>query len=77
MTIRSLAEVDTCLRIALERYQAGTPSPQDAYDIAEALCFDALDSQHADFPDGQLEEYLATWLRLRQMEMGIVEDDLV
>jgi hypothetical protein len=70
MTIRSLAEVGARLEEAVALLPGEPDSPQDLYDRYEDMAIAILDSEHADWPKGKLEEYLMLWLRLRRMELG-------
>ena len=71
MTIRSLAEV----RARLESLP-GTPdsaaNPQRQFEDLEGNCIQVLDSEFSDFLPGELEEYLQTYLYLRQLELGLI-----
>jgi hypothetical protein len=71
MTIRSLAEVGARLEEAIALLPGDPDSPQELYDRCEMVAIAILDSEHADWPEGLLEEYLILWLRLRRMELRI------
>jgi len=45
-------------------------SPQSLYDRYEEVAIAILDSEHAGYPSGTLEEYLRTYLHLIAMELG-------
>jgi hypothetical protein len=46
--------------------------PQVQFDHIEAIAIAILDSEFADFTPGALEEYLHTYLYLRQLELDLV-----
>jgi hypothetical protein len=60
------------VRLRLEKSAAMLPgepdSPQDLYDRYEEMAFAILDSEHADWPSGLLEEYLTLLLKLLALE---------
>lgn len=58
MTIRNLAEVGVRLEEAVKGLPGEPDSPQERYDRYEAMAIAILDSEHADWPDGVLEDYL-------------------
>lgn len=62
MTIRSLAEVGARLEEAVALLPGEPASPQALYDRYEMVAIAILDSEHADFPAGVLEAYLAAYL---------------
>lgn len=67
MTIRSLAEVGARLEEAVALLPGEPDSPQDLYDRYEMVAIAILDSEHMDYPSGELETYLAAYLaRLRE-----------
>ena len=54
----------------------GSPgSPQDLYDRYEEMAIAILDSEHAEFRPGLLEDYLMLFLSLRSLELGIEHTD--
>ena len=70
--IRSLAEVRTCLEEAVSGLPVEPASPAELFDRLEEVSIQVLDSEFADFTPGVLEEYLATYLYLRQLELGLL-----
>ncbi|MCX2983398.1 hypothetical protein EYC98_21270 [Halieaceae bacterium IMCC14734] len=72
MTIHPLMEV----RARLEKIVAGLPgepaTPQEEFDRCEMVAIQILDSEHDHFAPGLLEEYLMTFLYLRQLELGTI-----
>jgi hypothetical protein len=71
MTTRSLAEVDAYLR-SLSPPPGCASDPEAKIEYLEHLCYQILDSQFDDFTPGALEEYLLTWLYLRQLELDLI-----
>jgi len=72
-TIRDIAEV----RTRLEEAVAGLPGePVDSADLYERTLMvsqQILDSEHTDYePAGALEELLASYLYIRQIELGLL-----
>ena len=73
MTICSLAEV----RLRLEDAVAGPPAPgtdaADLFDRYEEIAIQVLDSEFSNYKPGALEEYLETYLYLKQLELDLVQ----
>jgi hypothetical protein len=69
----SLREV----RERIEQAFVGLPfvpdDPQSQFDALENICIAVLDSEHTQHVDGELQEYLQTYLYLRQLEFGLIE----
>jgi hypothetical protein len=74
MTIRSLAEVGVRLEKAVSALPGEAANPADLYDRYEMLATQILDSEFEDYRDGMLEEYLMTYLYLKQLELGTFPD---
>jgi hypothetical protein len=72
MNICSLAEV----RLRLEQAVAGPPAPEtnaaDLFDRYEEIAIQVLDSEFTNYTPGALEEYLQTYLYLKQLELGLI-----
>jgi hypothetical protein len=72
MTICSLAEV----RLRLEQVVAGPPAPgtdaADLFDRYEEIAIQVLDSEFSNYTPGTLEEYLETYLYLKQLELDLI-----
>jgi hypothetical protein len=72
MNICSLAEV----RLRLEEAVAGPPAPgtsaTDLFDRYEEIAIQVLDSEFSNYTPGALEEYLQTYLYLKQLELGLI-----
>ena len=71
MTHRSLAEVGLCLTVLQEDMDPLTPK-QDQFDAIESTAIAILDSEFEQYIPGALEEYLQTYLYLKQMELGLL-----
>ena len=73
MNICSLAEV----RLRLEDAVAGPPAPgtnaADLFDRYEEIAIQVLDSEFSNYTPGALEEYLQTYLYLKQLELDLVQ----
>ena len=72
MTNRNLAEVGTRLEKASALLPGEPADPQETFDRYESVAIAILDSEHADFVPGQLEEYLETLLYKRQLELDLI-----
>ncbi len=74
MTTRNLADVRARLEEAAARQPGETAtSPQAQFDRLEEVSIQVLDSEFTDFTPGVLEEYLQTYLYLRQLELGLIK----
>ena len=71
MTHRSLAEVGLCLLTLQEEMDPATP-PQAQFDAIESVAIAILDSEHDQYIPDALQEYLMTYLYLKQMELGLL-----
>jgi hypothetical protein len=73
MNICSLAEV----RLRLDQAVAGPPAPgtnaADLFDRYEEIAIQVLDSEFSNYKPGALEEYLETYLYLKQLELGLIQ----
>jgi hypothetical protein len=72
MTIRSLAEVSARLEEAVTALPVRATTPAELFDHYEQVAIAVLDSEHANYIPGALEEYLLTYLYLKQLELGLV-----
>ena len=71
MPTRSLAEVGA----RLEETVRGLPGDgHDLFDRYEMVAIQILDCEFPDFAPGLLERYLAAYLHLKQLELGITRD---
>lgn len=71
---RSLAEVGARLEDAVTGLPGDPDSPQAIYDRYEAIAIAILDSEHTDWPEGVLEQFLT--LRLSEIRQDLGLDDL-
>ncbi len=71
MTHRNLAEVGLCLTVLQEGLDPATPQ-QDQFDAIESVAIAILDSEHDQYIPGALQEYLQTYLYLKQMELDLL-----
>jgi hypothetical protein len=71
MTIRSLAEVGARLEEAVTHLPGDPDSPQDLYDRYEAMAIAILDSEHAEWPEGVLEDRLLDYLSALKTRLGL------
>lgn len=72
MPIRSLAEVGARLEEAAQLLPGIPADAAEIFDRYESVAIAILDSEHADFVPGQLEEYLHTLLYKRQLELDLI-----
>jgi hypothetical protein len=72
MTHRSLAEVNTRLEKAVQFLPEEPADNTEEFERYEYVAIAILDSEHTDFPPGVLQEYLATRMYLRQLELGLI-----
>ncbi|EEB79343.1 hypothetical protein GPB2148_2273 [marine gamma proteobacterium HTCC2148] len=72
MTHRTLAEVGLCLTVLQEDMDPLTPK-QDQFDAIESTAIAILDSEFEQYIPGALQEYLQTYLYLKQMELGLIQ----
>ena len=70
-TPAELREVGARLEEAVARLPGSPDSPEELYERYEAMAIAILDSEHAEWPAGLLEEYLKLWLALRRVELGV------
>ena len=72
MTHRSLAEVNTRLEKALRCFPGDPSNNAEEFERYEYIAIAILDSEHADFPPGVLQEYLQTLMYKRQLELDLI-----
>lgn len=72
MTIRSLAEVSARLEEAVTALPVRATTPAELFDHYEEVAIQVLDSEHTNYIPGALEEYLSTYLYLKQLELGLI-----
>ena len=72
MTIRNLAEVGSRLEKAVALLPGVPADSEDLADRYEQVAIAILDSEHADFIPGELQEYLETVLYTKRLELGLI-----
>ena len=72
MTHRSLAEVGARLEETVSRLPVTATTASELFDRYEEIAIQVLDSEHGNYTPGALEEYLQTYLYLKQLELGLV-----
>ena len=72
MTIRSLAEVGVRLEETVSKLPDYATSAGELFDRYEEIAIEVLDSEHGNYTPGALEEYLQTYLYLKQLELGLI-----
>jgi len=71
MTIRKMAEVGSRLEKAVMVVSQDGLSPQEMYDLYEQAAIQILDSEFDDYPEGELERYLMSYLKRKREEFGL------
>ena len=71
MTIRSLAEVSARLEDTVSGLPGEPDSPQDVYDRYEAMAIAILDSEHDQWPEGVLEDFLLQHLAAIRLTLDL------
>jgi hypothetical protein len=72
MTHRSLAEVRARLEETVSTLPANPTNAGELFDRYEEIAIQVLDSEHGNYTPGALEEYLRTYLYLKQLELGLI-----
>ena len=67
-TIRSLAEVSACLEKTVSTLPVRATNAAELFDRYEEIAIEVLDSEFGNYTPGTLEEYLETYLYLKQLE---------
>jgi len=71
MTIRKMAEVGSRLEKAVMVVSQDGLSPQEMYDLYEQAAIQILDSEFDDYPEGELERYLMSYLKRKRNKLGV------
>jgi len=71
MTIRNIAEVGSRLEKAVTAVYDECLSPQETYDLYEQAAIQILDSEFDDYPEGELERCLMSYLERKRGEFEI------
>jgi hypothetical protein len=72
MTIRSLAEVGARLEETVSSLPVDATNAGELFDRYEEIAIQVLDSEHGNYLPGALEEYLQTYLYLKQLELNLI-----
>ena len=72
MPTRSLAGVSARLEDAVSALPGRATNPAELFDLYEEIAIQVLDSEHGDYIPGALQEYLDTYLYLKQLELGLI-----
>lgn len=72
MTIRSLAEVGVRLEETVSTLPVTATTASELFDRYEEIAIEVLDSEHGNYTPGALEEYLKTYLYLKQLELRLI-----
>ena len=72
MTHRSLAEVGARLEETVSTLPVTATTASELFDRYEEIAIQVLDSEHGNYTPGALEEYLKTYLYLKQLELGLI-----
>jgi hypothetical protein len=71
MKIRAMAEVGTRLEKAVMANLDESLTPREIYDEYESIAISILDSEFDDYPEETLEQYLRTFLYLKELDLGL------
>jgi hypothetical protein len=72
--IRSLAEARTRLENAVAALPGDPADSAQLYERYEQVAIQILDSEHDWYPPGLLQELLMSYLYIRQIELGLIQD---
>jgi hypothetical protein len=72
MKTPSLREVGARLEEAVSQLPVDATNAGELFDRYEEVAIQVLDSEHGNYAPGALEEYLKTYLRLKQLELGLI-----
>lgn len=72
MTHRSLAELGACLEKTVSTLPVTATTASELFDRYEEIAIEVLDSEHGNYRPGTLEEYLKTYLYLKQLELDLI-----
>lgn len=72
MTTRSLAGIGARLEDAVTALPVRATNAAELFDRYEEVAIQVLDSEHSNYIPGALEEYLNTYLYMKQLELGLV-----
>jgi hypothetical protein len=66
---RELSEVSVRLELAYAYSKEEAMTPQEQYDLYEAIAIQILDSEFDEYKEGLLEEYLVAFLEQKRKEL--------
>ncbi|MBK6510930.1 MAG: hypothetical protein IPG06_16785 [Haliea sp.] len=72
MTHRSLAVVGARLEEIVSTLPVTATTASELFDRYEEIAIEVLDSEQGNYAPGALEEYLKTYLYLKQLELGLI-----
>ena len=72
MSHRSLAELAVRLEETVSTLPVTATNASELFDRYEEIAIEVLDSEHGNYTPGVLEEYLQTYLYLKQLELGLI-----
>ena len=72
MTIRSLVGVGARLEETVSTLPGCVTSAAELFDRYEEIAIEVLDSESGNYTPGALQEYLETYLYLKQLELGLI-----
>ena len=72
MPTRDLSGVRARLEEAVCSLPAGANNAAELFDRYEEVAIEVLDSECCNYTPGELQEYLETFLYLKQLELGLV-----
>ncbi len=71
MIIRDISEVGARLEKATMASSVDRHTPIEKYLLYEEIAIAILDSEHMDYPEGELEAYLMAYLARKRLEFGL------
>lgn len=71
MNIRAMAEVGAHLEKAVMANLDKSLTPREIYDAYEEIAISILDSEFDDYLEEALEQYLRTFLYLKELDLGL------
>lgn len=72
MNICSLAEVGARLEETVSGLPGSVTNASELFDRYEEIAIEVLDSECSYYTPGELQEYLETFLYLKQLELGLI-----
>ncbi len=72
MTHRNLAAISARLEETVSRLPVRATNAAELFDRYEEVAIQVLDSEFDNYTPGELQEYLETFLYLKQLELGLI-----